>query len=66
MHKTKQSIYQVKQEKPSKIQGAISPAKITMKEIQNQEHSQIRKIKIMIIRMHILLDWEVSNQKEGE
>jgi len=50
----KQSIYQVKQEKPSKVQSTIGPAKIKMKQIPNQECNQIRMIKIC---KHILLEW---------
>jgi len=32
----KQSIYQVKQEKPSKVQSTICPAKTKMEQIPNQ------------------------------
>jgi hypothetical protein len=35
MHKAKDSIYQVKQEKPSKFNSTISPAKVTKQQIHD-------------------------------
>lgn len=61
--KAKQSIYQVKQEKPSKIQSTVSPAKITMEQIQNQGCNQIRMIKIC---KHTLFDCAGLKQEEGD
>jgi hypothetical protein len=37
MPKAKDSIYQVKQEKPSKFNSTVSPAKVTKQQIHNQD-----------------------------
>jgi hypothetical protein len=42
VHKAKDSIYQVKQKKPSKFNSTISPAKLTKQQIHDQGSNLIK------------------------